>query len=76
MVGHDIRFHSEIRKLSLNCPQYPLLPGALDGHLTFCPATKKQAHTIRYILHDSNQIQSTLFITALITTAKFLIISF
>ena len=29
MRGHNICFHYEIRKLSLNYPQYPLLSGTL-----------------------------------------------
>ena len=34
MRGHNICFHREIRTLSLNFPQYPLLSGALISGVT------------------------------------------
>ena len=34
MRGHNICFHREIRKLSLNYPQYPRLSGALISGVT------------------------------------------
>ena len=49
MRGHNIVFHSEIRKNFLSHPQYPLLPGTLNvvlmrGHNVLLVRSVKQIY--------------------------------